>query len=212
MGSSLEGLHQLYDAYESIWSNKALKILKLTEEIEIKSIPNKQKNYNIYKAILRDRSSLFYSGAEKVKVLKNNIPFIDKRWEKNLLTDALVEIIKSSKREEKNQYTNYLFFTHPALIPLNNFNIKMSVSVYGDLYNKKEKNNIIKMLRLRGIINDKSSKISLQIDCLSDKSIIVNVFDEDIFINNHTLNLNNYNDIDELTREIFNSFLSSTVA
>jgi len=81
----------------------------------------------------------------------------------------------------------------------------MNITIYGDLYSKKEQKAIISKLKSRGIINNSSSKLVLQIDSLSDGNILINIFSEDVFLYNYNLNLKEYKDINELTREIFNN-------
>lgn len=176
-GSSLEGLHQLYNAYERIWYKKALKILLLSENEELKINPNKKRIYDINKAIMKEKSSFFYKN--KINELKKNIKLLDKRWEKEILTNALVEIIKSTSNKEKDHYINELFLIHTPYIVINNFNIKFKILFNSTSYDflKKNKNKILKNLKKIGIVNSNKARFTLNIKELSNDFVKITIMD-----------------------------------
>lgn len=203
-GSNLEGLHQLYDAYERIWPAKALKILKLTEDIELKAIPAKKRFFDINRAILNGRRSIFFGKNDNKKLISDALPLIDKRWEKSLLTDALTELVKLSKGDEKEFYLNKLFIAFPTLIPINNFRINMNISFFGDKFSDYQQKKIINRLKARGIIHKTNAEIKLNIDVINGDQIVVSVYNKEALLSNYMTTVDDVYNFDDLSLEIFN--------
>ncbi len=178
-GSSLEGLHQLYTAYERIWPKKALKVLLLAEKEELKVNPNKKRIYDINKAIMKEKFLFFYK--DKNRELKENIKLLDKRWEKEILATALVEIIKSANGKERDYYINELFLTHSPYIIMNNFTIKFKIVFSDSPYDflKKNKNKVLSKLKAIGIKNSNNARFTLNIKELTGDLIKIIVLDND---------------------------------
>ncbi|HPP05380.1 MAG TPA: transglutaminase domain-containing protein [Spirochaetota bacterium] len=195
-GSNLEGLHQLYTAYERVWPAKALKVLLLSEKEELRVNPNKKRIYEINKAIIKKKGSFFYSNKEKAKILKENIKLLDRRWEKEILATALVELINATNGKEKDNYIVELFLIHSPYIVMNNFNIKMNIifsEAQHDFLNKN-RNKIMGKLNTIGIKNSSDSRLTLNIRqisqdkakiVVSDKDKVVNSYDVKISFNNN---------------------------
>jgi transglutaminase-like putative cysteine protease len=203
-GSNLEGLHQIYDAYERIWPAKALKILKLTEDIELKAIPAKKRFFDINRAILNGRRFNIFGKNYNKKLINDALPLIDKRWEKSLLTDALTELVKLSKGDEKEFYLNKLFIAFPTLIPMNNFKIKMNVSFFGDKFSTTQRKKIIDRLKSRGIVHNTGAEIKLNLDVINGNQIVVSVFNKDVLLSNYLTTVDDLYNFDALSLEIFN--------
>ncbi len=210
-GGELEGLLQLYNAYERIWPSKAYKVIKLAEKIEIISNPKKQKIYNIKKAIEKEKSSIFYTKKKKKKVLLKNLNLLDKKWEREMMAETLLEIVKSSKGAEKDRYKEELFKIHAPFLPMNNFKIKMKISFSGkDLIINKKK--IINSLKKRGIINFSGSNLKLEISRMSEDYYHINIYDSDKIIKSEIINIDKKEKkiYEILTLEIFNKiFIAS---
>lgn len=210
-GGELEGLYQLYNAYDRIWPSKAYKVLELAEKIETKANPKKQKIYNIKKSIMKKKSSIFYTKNRKKKVLINNIRLLDTKWEKALIAETLLEIIKSSRSLEKERYIDELFIIHPPLLPMNKIKIKMNVSLLGDEYNKN-RSKIINGLKKRGIIFSQKSKLKLEISALSNKYCYINIYNNGNIIKSEIINVDRKEKkiYEELALNIFNKmFITS---
>jgi hypothetical protein len=204
-GGELEGLYQLYNAYERIWPTKAYKVLKLAEKIEVKSNTRKQKIYNIKKAIIKEKSSFFYSRNKKKKELLKNLKLLDKKWERFSISETLLEIVKSSKGKEKDKYITELFKIHSPILVMNNIKVKMNIVFSGeDLIKNKKK--VINNLKKRGIIYSPKSKIKFEISNLSDDNFYINIYDNGLLFKSDIISIDKKEKkiYEILTLEIFN--------
>ena len=186
-GGELEGLYQLYNAYERIWPSKAYKVLTLAEKIEVKTNPKIQKIYNIKKAINKEKSSLFYTKSKKKKELLRNLKLLDEKWEKFSISETLLEIIKSTKGMEKDKYIQELFKIHAPILPMSNIKVKMNIILSGENL-IKNKNKVIKILRKRGIIYNPKSDIKIEISNSSD-NYYINIYDNEKLIRSEIITI-----------------------
>lgn len=205
-GSNLEGLYELYDGYEKIWPSKAKKILKLIENIEIKNNPQKKKIYDIKKAILNKKTSLFYSKKKLIDELEKNIELLDKKWEKEIETEALIELIKASKNEVKDKYINKLFEILPSMLPMNGIRTNAEIYFVKDNFPLKLQNKLLKSLQKRGLNNILESRFNIEIGKITNNIIFVNLYDVDNIKRSFNIEMTDLtvNDAEKISLEIFN--------
>ena len=101
---------------------------------------------NEKKAILKEKSSIFFGNNKKKKILAENISLLDKKWEKELITESVLEIIKSSYGKEKEENIDKLFILHSPVLPLNNLKIKMNIQLYNKEFDNSSGKKIRKIL------------------------------------------------------------------
>ncbi|HOV15466.1 MAG TPA: hypothetical protein PK771_14355, partial [Spirochaetota bacterium] len=203
-GSELEGLHQLYDGYKSVFSPQAYKLLLITEKIETKLNSRKQKIFNIEKPTMKNKVDLFYSNKQKKNDLLKAINLLDNQWEKALKVDALYEVYSASSGDEKSRYRDELFSLFPPILPMSHISMGFKIVLTNSGLNSNSQKKLLKALRNRGIINDKKSSYTLDIKTEND-SIYVNLYDKKNIINSYNIKQKskNKNDFEELTIEIF---------
>jgi|GEM_PF-1333045 len=209
-GGILEGYNYLIEAYNRIWQRKALKVLKLAEQIELKANPKKQTIYDIKKAILKEKCSIFYTKRRKRKVLIEKYKMLDPKWEKDIMADTLLEIIKSSKGKVRDRYIEELFTIHPPMLPMNNIKTKIKIKFNNDDFDDKSKKKIIKSLKKRGILYSPDSRFTLNINKITNKEYSIGIYNYNRLIFEERIVLekykkqNVYNDISlEIFKKIF---------
>jgi hypothetical protein len=190
--SNIEGLDALYDGYERVNPGKTYKILLLANKLEEKTNPAKQKIYNIKKAAFREKSSFFFSKKMERKIINENIGLLDARWEKDILSDTLIELANSSGYEESREYIERLFFLNPSFLPLNNFKLNADVVFLNDDINNGSRNRIIKQLARRGIDYKIGSRVKINVDFYDYEKTadyFFNIYDRDDLIKNFRIKM-----------------------
>jgi tetratricopeptide (TPR) repeat protein len=213
-GAELDGLNFLIYAYDRIWPGKALKILRLAHNIERTTNPQKDRIYNIKEAVLNKKSSLFYSKELKKKIIKQNIILLDTKWEKDMLSWSLLEMIKDAGRKEKNIYIEELYNVHPAMLVLNGIKTGFKIEFIDKDINRNVIAKLLKYLKKRGIINSSESSLILEIGKIGDNDYIFNVNYKNKMIKTFTVNTGEYNIknfYDNFSLDIFNRLFLSEI-
>jgi tetratricopeptide (TPR) repeat protein len=198
-GSEIEGLHQLFDAYEKIWASKAYKLILLNESIEKKLNPRKQKYFDFKKTVLRKKTNFLFSDEQNSKRIIEIIKVFDTKWEKDLIVSAKIELIKSVSSEEKEKLIEDLFILHPPLIPMNNLKLGINFRFSDNVYDTEK---IIKIFQHRGFKIVKNSRIIIEVDN-NEKKYFINIYDKNILLKSFYYELNKKNDFDKFGVELF---------
>ncbi|MCG8569582.1 MAG: hypothetical protein MJB14_05535 [Spirochaetes bacterium] len=160
-GSELEGLKLLSSALSNIWPAKARKILTLAQNIEIKINPAKKRIYDMKLILLEDQ--LFINKQKQIAKIKKTMNQLDQRWEKDLLVDGQLELMKHARGMERTGYLIELFIDYPQFIPMFGYSLPVQIEFDASL-SKKQCKELTKILHQRGMRNNQQSPLQLYIN------------------------------------------------
>jgi len=197
-------LHHLYDGYKAAFPPLAYKILLISEKIETKLNPKKQKIFDVEKPTARKKADFFYSNERKKRDLIKAIAALDPRWEKAMRVDALYEILTGAFGKEADFYKEQLFLDYPPIFSISPIKMRFNITFDESELNKKERNKISKGLKNRGVLHSKESRFNIDIKKKSD-IFYVSIYDNGNIIKSYNIKMdpNAKNFYEKLTIEIF---------
>ncbi|MBN2545592.1 MAG: hypothetical protein JXB50_07335 [Spirochaetes bacterium] len=206
-GNELDGLELLINSFENLWPKKALKILKLAKSLEVKVNKKKKHLYEINENILKVHSSIFFSKNKIKNQLLNNLNLLDNKWERIIRANLLIELIKISESEEKNNYINEEFFLHSPLLPMNDIKVPVQLAFSDKKFYHEAGKKINKAVKQSGFKIKKDSDILL-VAGRRGNNFYMDLYNKNEFINSFLFNVNLSSDkfIEEAGNEIFNEF------